>query len=273
MKTNEILTANVLDIIFDGKNKSYGAYELRMTYNRRLIKAVSFTFVLMLVAILGIVLEGMAGKNRRPDFEVADVEIATIKPNETLPPVIPPQQKLIQPPVNQVKHTQPIIVKDDQVKDDEKIEEIHDDQVIGSKTIESDNKGAIIQAPVAEQGSSIVEAPKKDDEDIIFLKVENEAEFAGGQQAWIRYLKKNLNPSTASDNAAPPGTYQVIVKFIVSKDGTISDVVAESKHGYGMEEEAVKIIKRGPKWIPANQNGRSVNAYRRQPITFLVEEQ
>ena len=75
------------------------------------------------------------------------------------------------------------------------------------------------------------------------------------------------------DNGAPPGTYQVIVKFIVSKDGSISEVNAESKHGFGMEEEAVKIIKRGPKWTPALQNGRNVNAYRRQPITFIVEEQ
>jgi protein TonB len=69
------------------------------------------------------------------------------------------------------------------------------------------------------------------------------------------------------------GTYQVIVKFIVSKDGSISDVQAETKHGFGMEDEAVKIIKRGPKWTPALQNGRNVNAYRRQPITFVVEEQ
>ena len=64
----------------------------------------------------------------------------------------------------------------------------------------------------------------------------------------------------------------MIVKFIVSKDGSISDVQAESKHGYGMEEEAVKVIRKGPKWTPALQNGRNVNAYRRQPITFVVSE-
>jgi len=63
------------------------------------------------------------------------------------------------------------------------------------------------------------------------------------------------------------------IGFIVSKDGSISDVVAETKFGYGMEAEAVKIIKKGPKWTPALQNGRNVNAYRRQPITFIVEEQ
>ncbi|RYZ82687.1 MAG: TonB family protein [Proteobacteria bacterium] len=72
------------------------------------------------------------------------------------------------------------------------------------------------------------------------------------------------------EESAPEGTYTVVVRFIVSKDGSISDVVAETKHGYGMEQEAVKAIKKGPKWTPALQNGRHVNAYRRQPITFVV---
>ena len=131
---------------------------------------------------------------------------------------------------------------------------------------------AIVQAPVEDKGSQITEAPKNDDEDKIFTKVENEAAFPGGDAAWRRFLEKNLNPSTPIDNGAPEGTYQVIVRFIVSKDGSISDVQAETKHGFGMEDEAVKVIKRGPKWTPALQNGRNVNAYRRQPITFVVSE-
>ena len=57
---------------------------------------------------------------------------------------------------------------------------------------------------------------------------------------------------------------------MVAKDGSISDVTAETKLGFGMEEEAIKIIKRGPKWTPAQQNGNVVKAYRRQPITFQV---
>jgi protein TonB len=171
-----------------------------------------------------------------------------------------------------VKFTPPKIVKDEEVKEDEKIEEIKEDQVISTKTVESDNKNAIV-APVEDKGTQVVEAPKTDDEDKIFTKVENEAQFPGGTAAWVRYLQKKLNANTPVDNGARSGTYQVIVKFIVSKDGSISDVQPETKHGYGMEEEAMKIIKRGPKWTPALQNGRNVNAYRRQPITFVVEEQ
>jgi protein TonB len=59
----------------------------------------------------------------------------------------------------------------------------------------------------------------------------------------------------------------------VDKGGNISDVKGLTKHGYGMEEEAIRVIKRGPKWTPAIQNGRNVNAYRKQPVTFVVQSQ
>ncbi|HRF17691.1 MAG TPA: TonB family protein, partial [Chitinophagaceae bacterium] len=170
--------------------------------------------------------------------------------------------------------TPPKIVKDEEVKPDEKIEEIKEDQVISTKTVESENKEQIVQAPVEDKGTQVVEVPKvSDDENKIFTKVEVEASFPGGESAWRRYLQNNLNPNTPVDNGAPEGTYQVVVRFIVGRDGSISDVQAETSHGYGMEQEAMKIIKKGPKWTPAIQNGRNVNAYRRQPITFVVQEQ
>ena len=105
-----------------------------------------------------------------------------------------------------------------------------------------------------------------------FSKVEIEAEFPGGGGEWTNYLRKNLNARVPVKKKAPAGTYQVIVRFIVSKDGSISDAMAETSHGYGMEEEVLRIIKKCPKWIPASQDGRPVNAYRRQPITFSVTE-
>ena len=106
----------------------------------------------------------------------------------------------------------------------------------------------------------------------ILSKVEIEASFPGAADAWRNYLMKNLKANTPVKRKAPAGTYQVIVMFIVSKDGSIKDVVAETNHGYGMEEEVIRIIKKGPKWIPASQDGITVNAYRRQPVTFAVSE-
>ncbi|MDB5278896.1 energy transducer TonB [Ferruginibacter paludis] len=275
MEINKILNADVLDIIFDGRNKQYGAYELRKTYNGRLTKALLLTAALAIVLFLASVFADIMGKKKVEQIDVLDTQMAEIKKNDAPPPPPPPPPPKAPPPpeINQIKFTPPKIVKDEEVKPDEKIEEIKEDQVISTKTVESDNKQAIVQAPVEDKGTQVTEAPKSDDEDKIFTKVENEAAFPGGEAAWRRYLEKNLNASTPVDNGAPEGTYQVIVRFIVSKDGSISDVQAESKHGYGMEDEAVKIIKKGPKWTPALQNGRNVNAYRRQPITFVVQEQ
>lgn len=108
----------------------------------------------------------------------------------------------------------------------------------------------------------------------IFTRVEREAEFPGGVSAWISYLQKNLDANVPIKKKAPVGTYKVIVQFIVMKDGKIKDVKALTNHGYGMEKEVIRIINKGPKWIPAMiEEGRPVNAYRKQPVTFVVSEQ
>ena len=104
----------------------------------------------------------------------------------------------------------------------------------------------------------------------IFQKVEIEASFPGGIPEWTRYLMKNLDAYVPVKNKAPLGKYMVIVRFIVAKDGSISNALAETAHGYGMEKEVLRIIKKGPRWTPASQDGRLVNAYRRQPVTFVV---
>ena len=275
MEANKILGSDILDIIFEGKNKSYGAYQLRKNYNKTLTKALIITGSILLLVFLASILGNYI--NDRADkktFDVVDTQMAEIKKDEPPPPPPPPPPPTPPPPpeVNQVKFTPPKIVKDEEVKPEEKIEEIKEDAQISTKTVESENKVQIVQAPVEDKGTVVAEAPKEDDEGKVFNKVEIEAEFPGGTGAWTKYLKNNLDANTPVDNGASEGTYQVIVRFIVSKDGSISDVVAETKHGFGMEAEAIKIIKKGPRWTPAQQNGRMVNAYRRQPITFVVQE-
>ncbi len=273
MEANKILQADILDIIFEGKNKDYGAYELRKTYSKRLTKALIITGSLLLLVFLASLTAKLINSNKKEAIEVVDTQMAEIKKEEAAPPPPPPPPVPPPPPeIKQVQFTPPKVVKDEEVKPDEKIEEIVEEAAISTKTVESENTVQIVQAPVEDKGSQVVEAPKADDENKVFNKVEVEAAFPGGDAAWARYLKNNLDANTPIDNGAPEGTYQVIVRFIVSKDGSISDVVAETKHGFGMESEAVKIIKKGPNWKAALQNGRNVNAYRRQPITFVVSE-
>ena len=106
--------------------------------------------------------------------------------------------------------------------------------------------------------------------DKVFDKVEIEPSFPGGAAKWRQYLEKNLDASVPVKKKAPDGVYTTVIQFIVDKEGKISDVKALTNHRYGMEEEAIRVIKKGPKWEPAIQNGRVVTAYRKQPITFVI---
>lgn len=274
MEANKILSADILDIVFEGRNKEFGAYELRKTYNRRLTKALVLTAVLAVLIFLVTVFASAFKKDGPNELDVLDTQMAEIKkdaPPPVVPPPPPPPPKAPPPPeINQVKFTPPKIVKDEEVKPEEKIEEIKEDQVISTKTVESEVKEQIVQAPVEEVGTKVVEVKKEDDENKIFNKVEVEAAFPGGESAWRNYLQKNLNGNTPVDNGADEGTYTVIVKFVVSKDGSLSDVNCENDPGFGMCQEAIRVIKKTKNWTPAIQNGRNVHAYRRQPITFQV---
>jgi protein TonB len=102
--------------------------------------------------------------------------------------------------------------------------------------------------------------------------VQQPAEFPGGLQGWSRYLERTLNRDLPVENGAPAGKYAVTVSFVVSRDGSISDVKAENNPGYGTSDEAVRVITRGPKWKPAVQNGRNVIYRHRQAVIFMVSE-
>ena len=273
MDVNKIMNADILDIIFEGKNKEYGAYELRKTYNKRITIAIAAMVLVCLLLFLSQILakDDDSDKNK---IIVQDVQLEDIKKEEPKPepPPPPPPPKQPEPPkVEITKFTPPKIVKDEEVKEPPPPVEKLEETKIGTVNQEG-VKDEGIPAPPVEVGTGVVEAPKKVEEDYdkVFTKVEKEAKFPGGPDAWRRYLERNLNANVAADDGASPGNYTVKVQFIVDKEGNVSDVKALTSHGYGMEEEAVRVIKRGPKWKPAIQNGRQVKAYRKQPVTFVI---
>lgn len=97
------------------------------------------------------------------------------------------------------------------------------------------------------------------------------ARFPGGEIAWNKYLDRNLDRTIVSKNGGPAGTYTVVVSFIVDKTGSISDITAETDPGYGTKEEALKLIKKGPKWVPAEKDGQKVIYRHKQSIEFVVK--
>lgn len=113
---------------------------------------------------------------------------------------------------------------------------------------------------------------KKEIHDKVFTIAEVPASFPGGKEAWQKYLERNLKMDLPVINGAPPGKYTVIVSFVVSKEGIVSNVKADNDPGYKTAEEAVRLIVKGPKWVPAKQNGRAVTSKVKQSITYMVTE-
>ncbi|NCI47441.1 energy transducer TonB [Sediminibacterium soli] len=276
MDINKIATADILDILFDGRNKEYGAYQLRKTYNRRIRNALIGTFV---ICALLLALSIIANKSSGPKTEIVvqDVNLEAMKKEEKRPepPPPPPPPKQEPPKVEITKFTPPKIVKDEEVKPEEEIKEVEklEDTKIGTINQEGVKDEGIVAPPV-EKPTGVVEAPKvEEDYDKVFTVVQIPAEFPGGLSGWTKYLERTLNRDLPVENGAPPGKYTVIVSFIVAKDGAISDVVAENDPGYGTKGEAVRVIQKGPKWKPAVQNGRNVIYRHKQSITFMVSEE
>jgi hypothetical protein len=106
----------------------------------------------------------------------------------------------------------------------------------------------------------------------IFEKVDIEAAFPGGEMAWRKFLEKNLKADVPVKHGAPAGAYTVWIQFVVDTKGNVSDLKPLTNWGYGMEAEIVRVIKKSPNWVPAMQNSRAVKAYRKQPVTFKIEE-
>jgi periplasmic protein TonB len=271
MEANKILSADVLDIIFEDRNKDYGAYDLRKSYNKRIIRALVITGSVALLALLGSVLASTMKSSGPKKAKITEVTLQDIKQEEKkIEPPPPPPPKQEPPKVEMKQFTPPIVKKDEEVEKppppQEELKEV--------KIAEIDQEGIkdnnIPTPAVIDEGKQIVEEKKEEDENKIFDKVEIEASFPGGDSKWRQYLERNCNGQVATDNGAPEGTYTTVVQFVVDKEGNISDVRALTNHGYGMEEEAMRTIKKGPKWNPAVQNGRQVKAYRKQPITFQV---
>jgi protein TonB len=273
MEISKILSSDILDLLFEDRNKAYGAYELRKTYRKRLTIALVCTAVIALLALGGSLLASSLKKKTTGKVQIREMTLTELKQQEEKkpepPPPPPPKQE--PPKVEMTKFTPPKIVKDEEVKEEEKppeVEELKDTKI----DIQSQEgiKDEGLAPTIVDEGKAVIEEKKEEDENQVFTKVEVEASFKGGEKEWKRYLERNLEANVPVDNGAPEGTYSVVVQFIVDKEGKISDVKALTGHGHGMEEEAMRVIKKGPDWIPAVQNGRNVKAYRKQPITFVV---
>ena len=283
MDVNKILNTSLLDLVFEGRNKEYGAYELRKAYNKRLTFALVITASIALLILLASFIASLAPKDTKNAVDIKEVQLAKVEEVKNEPPPPPPPPKPPDPPkVEMTKFTPPKVVKDEEVKEEEKPPEVEklEDTKISTVTQEGIKDEGIVAPPVDAGG--VVEAPKQDDEDKVFQKVEIDAEFPGGNAGWAKYVTREIERNI--DELQEDGrSGTVVVLFIVDKEGAVSEVKALPcgeagvanclGPGTKLAEIAVNAIRKGPKWKAAIQNGRAVKAYRRQPVTFQLAEE
>jgi hypothetical protein len=120
--------------------------------------------------------------------------------------------------------------------------------------------------------TKFIEANRRTDNEPLFTKTEVPAKFPDTNGGWQKFLQTNVDASVAVKNGAKPGTYKVMVGFIVDNYGKLHDIKPLTKHGHGMEEEVLRVMKLSPEWIPARQNGKVVTSYQKQPVTIVISE-
>ncbi len=271
MEAGSILTADVLDIIFDDRNKEYGAYDLRKHYQRRLIKSLIAMFLIVVLLLITYLLVAAIKPKADKAIDVKDYTLIKVdlpeKPITPPPPVTPPPPP---PAVKTLAFTSPPqIVKEAAPEEMPPPVEDIDNVKIGTANVDGTEDKGIVGPPV-EEAKGIVTAPKKqDDTPEIFTKVEIESAYPGGLSAWAAFLNRNLVFPQEAEDVGVQGT--VMIQFVVDIEGNVSDVIAIS----GPEElraAAVKVVKKSGKWTAAIQNGSKVKSYKRQPITFKLPE-
>ena len=131
----------------------------------------------------------------------------------------------------------------------------------------NDGKNGVIKITLKSSNDQMLEGVQ------IFTAVQEEPKFDGGKDAWAKFLQENLNKSLPVDKGAPPGKYTVVLSFIVDTKGKVSNVEAENDPGYGTAEEAVRVMKLSPNWIPAKQNGKPVVYKHKHTITYVISEE
>jgi len=274
MEIKNIMDADILDIIFEGRNKDYGAYDLRKSYNRRLIKALMSTALILLLLFIGYFLSGMTPRTEKKALYVTDTDLSALKQQKPdVPEPTPPKPKVPEK-IEMKQFTPPKLVKEDPPQDEKPPEQTElDDTKIATVNQAGLKDDGIIAPPVSDAGKGVVEAPKKeeDDADKIFTKVEIESSYPGGDGAWARFLNKNLHYPDEALNNNIEGT--VMVQFVVDQEGNVSDVQAVGgPTDGGLREEAIRVIKKSGKWTAAVQNGHKVKSYKRQPVGFKTGE-
>ena len=263
------------DLVFEGRNQEYGAYRLRKSTGKRNSWSIVIVLIAAVVIFSAIAIKNVIQANQRVAVTTA-VELSSIQTKkqakvEKKAPVKIEQPKQVEKVKSSIKFTAPVIKKDEDVKPEEEMK--NQDDLQKTKT----TIGAFNVVGNDEIGGEVLKAkeeiaqpePPKEEENKVFDVVEEQPSFPGGQGALMQWLRDNIKyPVIAAENGIEG---RVIVQFVVSKSGSISNVNVVRGVDPSLDKEAVRVVSNMPNWTPGKQNGTTVNVRYTLPVTFKLQ--
>src|SRR6187399_1177868 len=266
MESTDWQRKSIDDIVFEGRNKSYGAFLLRRIYDKHMSRAMisGVLFFLLVISSPQIIamIKGFLPEKKEV-LTMKEVTLAEPPPIDPKKPPPPPPPEVKPPPIKeQISFVPPVVMKDEDVKDEEDPPPIDSlkDKEIAVITMKGDSSGrdVSLDEPV-EISAPVLEEPKEEEP---FKFVEQMPTFPNGETAMMKYLRDNIKyPNIARENNIEG---RVIVQFVVSKDGDIKNAKVVRGIGGGCDQEALRVVNAMPRWVPGKHNGRSV------PVTFTL---
>jgi len=273
MTNKEIIQASLLDILFENRNKDYGAYALRKTYNVRLLTALgaglSVVLLLIFIGITNRTEKAIPVVKREDGIVLKEYELPKEKIKEPDPLKAPDSQK---PAVKtaQVKFTSRIdIKKENLVKSPVTTVENLKDKQPGTENIPGKPDDGTPKAPENPGSGNASESIMTPAVSEAFIPMERDPEFPGGPAALHQFLTKNLNAPQELEE----GERKVVkIRFRVNKDGVVNSFEIVTSGGTRFDNEVLRVCKKMPRWVPALQNGIHVDVSYMIPVTFVGPE-
>mgnify|MGYP000437072480 FL=1 len=272
-----------VDMVFAGKNKEYGAYQLRKGTSGRNIK--SLLILVIAAALVGGFLAWKVIEQKQAEeqqaymeaMELAKLQEQAKKEEKKKPEKVQPKieaKKEIPVARETQKFTAPVIKKDELVKEGNQVKQMDklDDKVaVGAEDKEGvkDRTVEAVRSEIAVAAPPPPPAPKPEVATKVFDVVEEMPSFPGGSAALMSYLSSNTKyPVVAQENGVQG---RVIVSFVVERDGSISDVKVARSVDPSLDREAQRVVKSMPKWKPGKQNGSAVRVKYTVPVVFRLQ--
>ena len=265
------------DLVFEGKNKEYGAYVLRRDTGKRNVKALVWVMIgialIFAIAYANLAIQNAMKQNATIDTDVELSKLAQKKEAkvESKEPVkVEVEQKVVEKVKSSVKFTAPEIKKDDEVKPEDEIKSQDDlsktNTAIGTFDVKGNDEA---EGEVLKAKEVVVDEKPKEEETKVFDVVEQMPSFPGGDAELMKYLSTHIKyPVVAEENGIQG---RVIATFVVERDGSISDVKVIKSVDPSLDKEAIRVLKSMPKWIPGKQNGSAVRVKYTVPVTFKLQ--